>query len=127
MNGKEYQELAMRTNDNHATKRLLDMVDYSCFEYNSDLGGVLNGCLGLAGESGEALDMVKKWIFHEKELDIEHFKKELGDVLWYVAMICDSFGFDMDEIMEMNIEKLKARYPKGFSVERSNNRMDGDV
>lgn len=88
---------------------------------------MLNGCLGLAGEAGETLDMIKKWISHEKPFDEEHAKKELGDVMWYVAMMCESFGWDLDEILQMNVDKLKARYPKGFSVERANNRKDGDV
>jgi NTP pyrophosphatase (non-canonical NTP hydrolase) len=88
---------------------------------------VLNGCLGLAGEAGETLDMIKKWIFHEKDLDREYLKKELGDVMWYMAMICYSFGFDLDEILQMNIDKLKARYPEGFDTERANHRAEGDI
>ena len=88
MNGKEYQELAMRTNDGKGTDRLSKAIELLNREpkpecYNpicKDLGGVLNGCLGLAGEAGETLDMVKKWVFHEKELDVEHLKKEIGDV-----------------------------------------------
>ena len=70
---------------------------------------------------------MKKWIFHEKPFDEEHAKKEMGDVLWYVAMMCHSFGWDLDEIMQMNVDKLKARYPEGFSVELANNRKEGDV
>lgn len=92
-----------------------------------DLGGVFNACPGLSGEVGEFNDMIKKWIFHEKPFDEEHAKKEMGDVLWYVAMMCYSFGWDLDEILQMNVDKLKARYPQGFSVERANNRKDGDV
>ena len=71
--------------------------------------------------------MIKKWIFHEKELDEDHAKKELGDVMWYVAMICESFGWSLDEIMQMNIDKLKKRYPEGFDTERANNRKSDDV
>lgn len=54
-------------------------------------------------------------------------KKELGDILWYVAMMCEGFGWDMGEIMHMNIDKLRARYPEGFDPEKSNNRANGDV
>jgi len=71
--------------------------------------------------------MVKKTIFHETPMDIDHAKKELGDVLWYISMICFSFGWDMEEIMQMNIDKLKARYPEGFSVEHSLHRAENDV
>lgn len=90
-------------------------------------GDLLNGCLGLAGESGELLDLVKKWCFHDKSVDIDHAKKELGDVMWYVAMICHAMGWDLDEIMRLNIDKLKARYPEGFDTEKSNHRATGDV
>jgi NTP pyrophosphatase (non-canonical NTP hydrolase) len=91
------------------------------------VSALLNGCLGLAGESGEFLDIVKKWLFHEKPIDEEHMKKELGDVFWYAALICDAMGWSMDEIMQMNIDKLKARYPEGFDTEKSNHRKEGDI
>ena len=70
---------------------------------------------------------IKKWVFHEKELDIEHLKKECGDILWYVATMCHSLNWDMNEIMQMNIDKLKARYPEGFEVVKSNNRESNDI
>ena len=136
MNGTEYQALAMRTNDGKATDRLLDkheMIsffkdakgDKPCERY--DLGGILNGCLGLAGEAGEFNDIIKKWIFHENHMDEQHARKEMGDVLWYVAMICQSFGWNMDDIMQQNIDKLKARYPDGFDAELSAHRKADDV
>ena len=137
MQGKEYVKLAMRTNDRKATDRLEEQIWINYFmdkdgymildEDGIDLGGVFNACLGLSGEVGELNDMIKKWIFHEKPFDEVHAKKELGDVLWYVAMMCHSFGWDLDEIMQMNVDKLKARYPQGFSVELANNRKEGDL
>ena len=137
MQGKEYVKLAMRTNDRKATDRLEEQIWINYFmdkdgymildEDGIDLGGVFNACLGLSGEVGELNDMIKKWIFHEKPFDEVHAKKELGDVLWYVAMMCHSFGWDLDEIMQMNVDKLKARYPQGFSIELANNRKEGDV
>ena len=137
MQGKEYQDLAMRTNDGKGTERLevkvwenyyQDKDDNMLLERDGkDIGGVFNACLGLSGEVGEFNDIIKKWVFHEKPFDEEHAKKELGDVLWYVAMMCESFGWDLDEIMQMNVDKLKARYPKGFSTELANNRKEGDV
>lgn len=87
----------------------------------------LTGALGLSGEAGELNDLVKKWIFHKKPLDREHMKKEIGDVCWYIADICHSMGFDLGEIFQMNIDKLKARYPEGFSEQRANNRSEGDI
>lgn len=134
MLGSLYQKLAMRTNDKLSTKRLVDLMlkienakhEKECFE-PIDVGGILNGCLGLSGEVGEFNDLVKKMIFHEKKVEQEHLKKELGDCCWYLAMICQSFGWDMDEIMQMNVDKLKARYPEGFDVERANNKAKDDV
>lgn len=126
MTGNEYQELAMRTNDGKCTERLgfLTSADENTVK---DFGGLLNGCLGLAGESGETLDLVKKWVFHEKQLDMEHLKKEIGDVMWYVAMICHSAGFQLDDVIQTNVDKLVSRYPEGFDTYRANHRADGDV
>lgn len=126
MNGRDYQKLAMRTNDGKNTARLAGVAAYG-EETTVDMGGIFDACLGLSGEVGELNDMIKKWVFHEKPIDIMHAKKELGDVLWYVAMMCESFGWDLDEIMQMNIDKLKARYPEGFDIAKANNRASGDV
>lgn len=138
MTASEYVKASMRTNDGKGTDRLINALTKSiinsCEVVNSDskdnvkdLGGIINACLGLSGEVGEFNDMIKKWIFHEKPLEEEHAKKELGDVMWYVAMMCHSFGWDMDEILQMNVDKLKARYPGGFDVNKANNRKEGDV
>ena len=126
MTGNEYQKFAMRTNDGEATERLgfLTSRDENTVV---DFGGLINGCLGLAGESGETLDMIKKWVFHEKELDKDHLKKEIGDVMWYVAMICESAGFDLDDVMQTNVDKLKSRYPEGFDTYLANHRKKGDI
>lgn len=124
MNGKEYQELAMRTYDGYAMNRLSSNVMSSTFY---ETAALLNGVLGLTGEAGEVSDLIKKGIFHEKGIDREHLEKELGDVMWYIALICHNCGFDLDEIMQMNIDKLKARYPEGFDVVKANNRGNGDV
>lgn len=122
MNGWEYQNQAMRTNDGKHDARL----KAACFRYEN-MAELLNGCLGLAGETGEFLDEVKKWIFHEKHLDNDHLEKELGDVLWYCAMICKAMGWDLDEVMRKNVAKLQARYPDGFDPEQSAHRKEGDL
>ena len=130
MTGNEYQKLASRTNDGLATDRLVRKIvtaDRYFGKSKTDIGGIMNACLGLSGEVGELTDMVKKWVFHEKELDEIHLKKELGDVMWYVAMMCQSMGWELDDVLQMNIDKLIARYPEGFDVIKANNRQDGDV
>ena len=124
MTGNSYQKLAMRTNDGESTNRLNDSLKGN---YDKDTGGILMACLGLSGEVGEFNDMIKKSIFHRTDFDEEHAKKELGDIMWYVAMMCTSFGWQLDEIMEMNIDKLKKRYPEGFNVYDANHRGEGDV
>lgn len=107
----EYQGLAMRTSNRELSKE-----DH-----------LLNGALGLVGESGEIADLIKKNRMQGHPIDIEHIAKELGDVCWYIAETATAIGVDMETIMKMNIEKLKKRYPDGFSTERSQHRAEGDV
>ncbi len=78
--------------------------------------------LGLAGESGEVIELVKKYVGHGHDLDRLKVQKELGDVLWYVSAIATLLGIDLDTVADVNIAKLKARYPQGFSAEASKNR-----
>ncbi len=136
MNVNEYQKLAMRTNDGKCTERLLDKVemidffkeakgDRPCEKY--DLGGIINASMGLSGEVGELNDFLKKWVFHGHEMNENAIKKEIGDCCWYIALMCESFGFDLDEILKMNVEKLKNRYPQGFDIEKSRYRKDEDI
>lgn len=133
MQGTEYQALAMRTNDKKSTDRLMNKInDLKIGNRGEDtpeieLGGVLNAALGLSGEVGELNDMLKKWVFHKKQLDAEHLKREISDVCWCLALMCDSFEFSFDEIMQINIDKLKTRYPEGFDTYRANHRQAGDI
>ena len=105
----EYQQLAMRT-------------------LNPELGEkdvLINGVMVLCGESGEVIDIVKKHLAQGHPLDKDKLAKELGDVAWYLAETAYAIGFPLEDILRMNIEKLKARYPEGFSSEKSM-RRDGD-
>jgi len=81
--------------------------------------------LGLAGESGEVADIIKKEIGHGHPADPERIAKELGDVLWYIAVLADKYDYNLSDIATMNIDKLKARYPDGFASERSLYRQEG--
>lgn len=85
---------------------------------------VVMACFGLAGESGETIDYLKKVFFHSHKLDEVKLKKEIGDVLWYLAELCSAFGFSLQEIADLNIEKLAKRYQGQFSAEKSQNRTD---
>ena len=84
---------------------------------------ILNGVLGLAGESGECADIVKKHLFQGHDLNKEKLLDELGDVLWYIAIASKGLGYSLEDVAQHNIEKLSARYPQGhFRVEDSINR-----
>lgn len=88
---------------------------------------LINGVMGLAGESGECVDLLKKHLFQGHDLDLEHIAKELGDISWYIAVTADAIGYDLESVMWMNVEKLKKRYPDGFDAERSLHREVGDI
>lgn len=75
--------------------------------------------LGLAGETGEVIDQVKKHLFHGHEVDLAQMKDELGDVLWYFMLVCQACGFSLADIMSANVAKLRKRYPYSFEVVQS--------
>lgn len=106
----EYQHEALRTANGINGKDLL-----------------VNGVMGLCGESGECLDLMKKHLFQGHELDGEHMAKELGDVAWYLAVSAYALGYDLESVLQMNVDKLRKRYPDGFSSDRSQHREEGDV
>lgn len=107
----EYQQLAMRTSNKELTKG----------EH------LMNGALGLCGESGEVADLVKKAYMQGHNIDRNHIAKELGDICWYIAETATAIDYDLETIMQMNVDKLKARYPEGFDTERSLHRQKGDI
>lgn len=107
----EYQKKAMRTVNPALSK--------------NDL--LINSVMGLCGESGEAIDIVKKWFAHGHELDREHLIKELGDVAWYLAEAATALEVDLDDVLRKNLDKLAARYPEGFATEKSVKRAEGDI
>lgn len=81
--------------------------------------GLNCAAMGLAGEAGEVCDLVKKWQHHRAPRDAAKLRKELGDVLWYLAHACNVMGWRMEDIAAENVAKLRARYPDGFSTEAS--------
>ena len=85
---------------------------------------LLNGAMGLCGESGEVIDLLKKHLHQGHPLDREKMLKELGDVAWYLAETAYALDCDLETVLQRNIEKLKERYPEGFSEERSRNREE---
>ena len=100
-------------------------------EQDADVPRLLTAALGLTAESGEFTEVIKKIILQGKpynEENVFHMKRELGDICWYLAQACMALDTTFDEIIEMNVDKLKARYPGGeFDVHNSENRKEGDV
>ena len=99
----EYQQLAMTTLNKDLSKKDI----------------LINGVMGLCGEAGEAIDIVKKHLAQGHELDREHLIKEIGDVAWYLAELATVLDISLEEVLQRNIDKLKKRYPEGFDYEKS--------
>lgn len=106
MTVNEYQKLAMTTLNPELSKK--DVL--------------INGVMGLCGESGEAIDIVKKHLAQGHDLDREGLIKELGDVAWYLAETAYALDVTLEDVFARNVDKLKARYPEGFNTDRSVNR-----
>ena len=98
---------------------------------DADVPRLLTAALGLTAESGEFTEIVKKMVLQGKpynEDNVFHMKRELGDICWYMAQACMALDTTFDEILELNVEKLKARYPGGeFDIHSSENRKEGDL
>jgi NTP pyrophosphatase (non-canonical NTP hydrolase) len=103
MDFNEYQTLAMRT-------------------ANSNCKNIANFGLGLCGESGEVVELIKKHLFHGHKLDKDKIVKEMGDCAWYLALGCEVMGIKLEDVINANVAKLKDRYPDGFSFYKSINR-----
>jgi NTP pyrophosphatase (non-canonical NTP hydrolase) len=91
---------------------------------------LITAAMGICAEGGEFTEVVKKCVFQGKPMDehtLYHLKRELGDIMWYIAQGCIALEIPLEDIIWMNIEKLEARYPNGFEQFRSENRKDGDV
>ena len=112
------------------TEKLVDRLEY-VDRKNIHVSRILTAGIGLSGEVGEFNEIIKKALFQEKELDdqtVTHLKKELGDIMWYVAQACISLNSDIEEIIEINMTKLKSRYDKGlFDKDKSNIRKGDDI
>lgn len=93
----------------------------------SDRDKLINAAMGLAGESGEAIDLVKKWLYVGHEFDTQHFIRELGDIAWYLAEAVDALHIPLESIFQANLDKLAKRYPNGFSLDASVHRQTDDI
>lgn len=110
MNFNDYQRAALRTANTGPERARRDRL--------------ANWALGLIGEAGEIAEDMKKHLYHEHELDHDALVKELGDVLWYLAVLAQEVGVELEEVATTNIAKLRLRYPDGFSPAHSMRRAD---
>lgn len=101
MDFSQYQRLAMRTKGN----------------YRDDQDQLHAALTGLVGELGEVAEIIKKHLWHGRDLDVDELRAEIGDTMWYQALMCDALGLDMQAVAEGNIAKLRERWPDGFKVE----------
>ena len=111
MDANEYQKRAMTTLNSALEKK--DVL--------------INSVMGLCGETGEAIDIVKKWLAQGHTLDKEHLAKELGDIAWYLAEAATALDLSLGDILQANLDKLEKRYPNGFETRRSLSRAAEDL
>ena len=113
MNASDYQRQAKRT-----------LIDAPGFQLSDEQVMIVWCATGLSGEVGEVMEHIKKGIFHQHGINVEHMRKEIGDVLWYIAGLCSTLDIDLAEVMQENIDKLQRRYPHGWNVQDSHHSGD---
>lgn len=129
----KYKEFvkAVTSEDSNSTSSMSDTLDKLESESGVNMSLLLTGAVGMSAEGGEFMEIVKKCIFQGKPLNEEtqyHAKRELGDIMWYWMNACRALNVDPNIVIQMNIDKLKARYPGGdFDAHYSENRKDGDI
>jgi NTP pyrophosphatase (non-canonical NTP hydrolase) len=120
MDPSDYQTQCARTEcDNVAARRRMVTPLWSGLEADLEPVRLTHAVMGMVDEVGEIAKLVKGWIYYGKGLDHGAVKEELGDLLWYVALTCNTLGLDMGEVMEANLRKLRVRYPEKFREERA--------
>ena len=130
---EKYVDLVREVTSNESVHyaALLTRMNNLELEDDCNIPPLITAALGLSAEAGEFTEVVKKIILQGKpynEENVFHMKRELGDICWYLAQACMALDTSFDEIMEMNVDKLKARYPGGeFDVHKSENRAEGDL
>lgn len=113
MDNKQYLELSDRT-CKHVETLAMNAKEYD----------LMHATLGIAGESGEIVDAVKKSVIYGKPLDVANMREEIGDIMWYIALACRTLDFDLNEILDENIAKLQKRYPEKYSDFHATARLD---
>lgn len=115
VNANDYQQEVMRT------------FPPKPYSFTDEESKIIWCAMGLAGEAGEASEVIKKGIFHQHGLDRQKLLEELGDCLWYIAALCNRLNVPIEAVMQRNLDKLRLRYPNGFTPEDSKRRVDVDL
>ena len=132
INSTEYIEFVRKTTSPASSdvEVLIDRIR-ELEGHNANIPHLLTAALGMSAEAGEFTEVVKKIILQGKpytEENVFHMRRELGDLCWYMAQACIALDISFDAVLQMNYEKLSARYPEGtFNIERSENRKEGDI
>ena len=132
INSTEYIEFVRKTTSPASSdvEVLIDRIR-ELEDHNANIPHLLTAALGMSAEAGEFTEVVKKIILQGKpytEENVFHMRRELGDLCWYMAQACIALDISFDAVLQMNYEKLSARYPEGtFNIERSENRKEGDI
>ena len=125
---KDFVKEVTSTESNNTRKLTYKLEE---LDHKVNIALLMTGSIGLASEGGEFSEIVKKCVFQGKPLDADtifHMKRELGDIMWYWVNACRALDLDPNDVVEENVNKLKARYPGGeFDVHYSENRQDGDL
>lgn len=117
---------------------LSELTDTTIYKYEKEVNktrnnklnefeSLLEGLMGLNGEAGEAIDILKKQMFQDHKEDYKHIASELGDCCWYITVTANAMGYSLVDILNMNIEKLHKRYPNGFDSAKSIDRSEDDI
>ena len=125
---KDFVKEVTSTESNNTRKLTYKLEE---LDHKVNIALLMTGSIGLASEGGEFSEIVKKCVFQGKPLDADtifHMKRELGDIMWYWVNACRALDLDPNDVVEENVNKLKARYPGGeFDVHYSENRQEGDL
>ena len=113
MDNHKYQEAALKTMSCDYEKIAERLTGIRDIIADSEIADLLHAGIGIATESGEFLDPIKKHIFYGKSIDYNNLREELGDLLWYIAIACNALNVNIADMMAWNIDKLSKRYPKG--------------
>lgn len=117
MDSQEYENLAATTTSRAQHGNI-------AMHMTTQQAQLLHGVVGLFTEGGELTDLVKRHVYYKQELDVEGFKEELGDLCWYMALLLDAVDLSFSQVMQANIDKLKRRYPNGFTTQHARERLD---